>query len=187
MTASVAASPSPSSIIRPYWKPEQPPPCTKTRRPACVLFSSDSNSLIFEAAVGVTLIMWTVLLLSIIHWRRGLPSYWTHLAPGRLRLDRRPDRRRRPGNRQPPWLAGHTDGHAARAGPGRGTRRRGPPRRHLDRLPARHGRQQPLRRSDAQRLRDPRRLPAAGGDGHHRRSRDPRRHRAPRAGAHAVP
>src|ERR1700712_5275401 len=46
-----------SSIIRPYWNPEQPPPCTKTRRPLLALFSSASNSLIFEAAVSETLIM----------------------------------------------------------------------------------------------------------------------------------
>src|SRR5215204_1979981 len=57
MTASVAASPSPSSIIKPYWKPEQPPPCTNTRRPLPVLPSSVSSSLIFDAAVGDTLII----------------------------------------------------------------------------------------------------------------------------------
>src|SRR6266550_9055461 len=53
-------SPAPcpfSSIIRPYWKPEQPPPCTNTRRPLPPLFSSTSNSLIFDAAVSETLIM----------------------------------------------------------------------------------------------------------------------------------
>src|SRR3954451_17595 len=57
MTLSVEASPSPSSIIRPYWKPEQPPPWTNTRRPASSLFSSVRSSVIFSAAVGVTLIM----------------------------------------------------------------------------------------------------------------------------------
>src|SRR5438270_6070661 len=57
ITASVAASPSPSSIIRPYWNPEQPPPWTNTRKPASVLFSSCSSSVIFDAADGVTLIM----------------------------------------------------------------------------------------------------------------------------------
>ena len=31
---STSTSPTPSSIIRPYWNPEQPPPCTYTRRPA---------------------------------------------------------------------------------------------------------------------------------------------------------
>src|SRR3954467_14004406 len=46
-----------SSIIRPYWKPEQPPPCTNTRSPLPALFSSVSSSLIFEAAVSDTLIM----------------------------------------------------------------------------------------------------------------------------------
>src|SRR4051812_4163182 len=46
-----------SSIIRPYWKPEQPPPCTKTRSPLPALFSSDSSSLILDAAVSDTLIM----------------------------------------------------------------------------------------------------------------------------------
>src|SRR5258708_31755906 len=46
-----------SSIIRPYWKPEQPPPWTNTRRPLLVLFSSVSSSLIFCAAVSETLIM----------------------------------------------------------------------------------------------------------------------------------
>src|SRR6187455_574132 len=54
-SASVRASPS--SIMRPYWKPEQPPPWTNTRRPLPALFSSDSNSLIFDAAVSDTLIM----------------------------------------------------------------------------------------------------------------------------------
>src|SRR3954471_12313418 len=54
-SASVLASPS--SIIRPYWKPEQPPPWTNTRRPASSLFSSVRSSVIFSAAVGVTLIM----------------------------------------------------------------------------------------------------------------------------------
>src|SRR6476646_813624 len=131
MTASVVASPSPSSIMRPYWKPEQPPPCTNTRRPALVLFSSDSSSLISVAAVALTLIISTVLLclnqglrprtpctraalariaesqgpVLIIHWRRGLPSYRTHLAPRRLRLDRGPYRGRRPGHRPATGLA----------------------------------------------------------------------------------
>src|SRR5262249_1028632 len=53
-------SPAPwpfSSIISPYWKPEQPPPCTNTRRPLPALFSSTSSSLIFDAAVSETLIM----------------------------------------------------------------------------------------------------------------------------------
>src|ERR1041385_4392030 len=50
-----------SSIIRPYWKPEQPPPCTNTRRPLPALFSSASNSLIFDAADSETLIMGTPL------------------------------------------------------------------------------------------------------------------------------
>ena len=54
---STSAVGSPSSIIRPYWKPEQPPPCTNTRRPALALPSSESNSLIFSAATEVTLIM----------------------------------------------------------------------------------------------------------------------------------
>src|SRR5258706_11815826 len=56
-------SPAPcpfSSIIRPYWKPEQPPPCTNTRRPLLALFSSASSSLIFMAAVSETLIMETL-------------------------------------------------------------------------------------------------------------------------------
>src|SRR6185436_19095169 len=57
ITESVDSSPSPSSIIRPYWNPEQPPPCTNTRSPAPGLFSSVSNSVIFEAADGVTLII----------------------------------------------------------------------------------------------------------------------------------
>src|SRR5678815_646800 len=50
-------APPPSSIIRPYWKPEHPPPCTNTRRPLPVLPSSASSSLIFVAAVGDTLII----------------------------------------------------------------------------------------------------------------------------------
>jgi hypothetical protein len=57
MTESVVSSPSPSSIMRPYWKPEQPPPWTNTRRPALGLFSSLSSSLILVAAVDVTLII----------------------------------------------------------------------------------------------------------------------------------
>src|SRR6187549_2749750 len=50
----------PSSIIRPYWNPEQPPPCTNTRSPLLALFSSASSSLIFVAAVSETLIMATL-------------------------------------------------------------------------------------------------------------------------------
>src|SRR6187549_2158782 len=52
-------SPTPpaSSIISPYWKPEQPPPCTNTRRPLPTLPSSVSSSLIFSAALGDTLII----------------------------------------------------------------------------------------------------------------------------------
>src|SRR5688572_2464394 len=57
ITASVVASPSPSSIIRPYWNPEHPPPWTNTRSPASSLFSSASSSEIFDAAAGVTLII----------------------------------------------------------------------------------------------------------------------------------
>src|SRR5438034_5307459 len=56
-------SPAPcpfSSIIRPYWNPEQPPPWTNTRRPLLALFSSASSSLIFCAAVSETLIMRTL-------------------------------------------------------------------------------------------------------------------------------
>src|SRR5262249_58037055 len=54
-------SPAPwpfSSIINPYWNPEQPPPCTNTRSPLPALFSSASSSLIFAAAVSDTLIIW---------------------------------------------------------------------------------------------------------------------------------
>src|SRR6185295_3761957 len=51
-------TPSPfSSIIRPYWKPEHPPPCTNTRRPLPALFSSVRSSLILAAAVSDTLII----------------------------------------------------------------------------------------------------------------------------------
>src|SRR5713226_4818962 len=46
-----------SSIIRPYWKPEHPPPCTNTRKPPPAFCSSTSSSLIFDAAVSDTLIM----------------------------------------------------------------------------------------------------------------------------------
>src|SRR6185503_19230874 len=58
-------SPAPwpfSSIIRPYWKPEHPPPCTNTRKPLPALFSSASSSLIFDAADSETLIMGPALL-----------------------------------------------------------------------------------------------------------------------------
>src|SRR5918993_1347360 len=50
-------APPPSSIIRPSWKPEQPPPCTNTRRPLPALFSSVSSSLILDAAISDTLII----------------------------------------------------------------------------------------------------------------------------------
>jgi hypothetical protein len=46
-----------SSSASAYWKPEQPPPCTNTRRPLPALPSSTSSSLIFDAAVGDTLII----------------------------------------------------------------------------------------------------------------------------------
>src|SRR5688572_22382596 len=44
--------------MRPYWNPEQPPPCTNTRSPLPAFPSSTSSSLIFDAAVGDTLIIW---------------------------------------------------------------------------------------------------------------------------------
>src|SRR5687767_4785772 len=129
MTASVVASPSPSSIIRPYWNPEQPPPCTKTRRPASVLFSSASSSVIFSAAVGVTWIFISAILLGsplIIHWpdvlrtcppRRPDPAgsacYRTHLAAGWIRVDGRSRRAGGEIHRQPPGLAGRAHRHAA--------------------------------------------------------------------------
>src|SRR3954471_12121130 len=60
--------------MRPYWKPEQPPPCTNTRRPLPALFSSVSSSLILEAAVSDTLIMATLYQqpVDILH-RRHMP------------------------------------------------------------------------------------------------------------------
>src|SRR5882672_12545712 len=74
-------SPAPcpfSSIIRPYWKPEQPPPCTNTRRPLPALFSSDSSSLIFDAAVSETLIMTSLY---------QEPGWYTAQSPHALRDD----------------------------------------------------------------------------------------------------
>ena len=53
---STSTSPTPSSIIRPYWNPEQPPPCTYTRRPASFFFSSSSSWVILFAASSVTVI-----------------------------------------------------------------------------------------------------------------------------------
>src|SRR5205085_11416816 len=97
--------------------PEQPPPWTKTRSPASVLFSSASSSLILVAADGVTLIISTVLPRLIIHWRRGLSSYWTHLAPRRLRLDPRPGRGGGPIDLDPPGMARRADRDARRPGP----------------------------------------------------------------------
>ena len=55
-----------SSIIRPYWKPEQPPPWTNTRRPDSCLFSSASSSAIFDAAVGDTLMSDSVTLVMVM-------------------------------------------------------------------------------------------------------------------------
>src|SRR5438093_13138912 len=84
--------PPASSIIKPYWNPEQPPPCTNTRRPLPVLPSSARSSLIFEAAVGDTLIIasvspWKrpVIIASAEAWQQaepetgldGLPPYLT--------------------------------------------------------------------------------------------------------------
>ena len=51
-----------SSIISPHWKPEHPPPWTKTRRPLPVFPSSVSSSLIFEAAAVDTFTIISVLL-----------------------------------------------------------------------------------------------------------------------------
>src|SRR5687768_8855409 len=67
-------APPPSSIIRPYWKPEQPPPCTNTRRPLPVLPSSDSSSLIFEAAEGETLMsveVWVSVIMEKLYYNRN--------------------------------------------------------------------------------------------------------------------
>ena len=51
---SASASPEPSSIINPYWNPEQPPPCTKTRNPASFFCSSANSAWILLAAASVT-------------------------------------------------------------------------------------------------------------------------------------
>src|SRR6266550_9156776 len=56
-----SATPPLSSIISPYWNPEQPPPCTNTRSPLPTLFSSLSSSLIFEAAAGDTFTIFSFL------------------------------------------------------------------------------------------------------------------------------
>src|ERR1700733_15231448 len=56
-------SPAPcpfSSIIIPYWNPEQPPPCTNTRKPLPAFCSSANSSLTFAAAVSEMLIMTVV-------------------------------------------------------------------------------------------------------------------------------
>src|SRR6185312_13941965 len=63
-----------SSIISPYWKPEQPPPCTNTRRPLPPLFSSVSSSLIFPAAVSETLIMILISPGNLYHYTACLSS-----------------------------------------------------------------------------------------------------------------
>src|SRR6185436_13298428 len=74
-------SPAPplSSIMRPYWKPEQPPPCTNTRRPLPALFSSVNSSLIFAAAVSDTLIIVSPRVGH--HYTIGSPMPFVALAP----------------------------------------------------------------------------------------------------------
>ena len=42
-----------SSKVKPYWKPEQPPPCTKTRSFSSGLPSSAIRSATFAAALSV--------------------------------------------------------------------------------------------------------------------------------------
>src|SRR6185436_7303500 len=75
-------SPTPplSSIISPYWNPEQPPPCTKTRSPLPTLPSSVSSSLIFEAAVVETFTIF-----SILQGKRPLEIIRS--VPGTYKLD----------------------------------------------------------------------------------------------------
>src|SRR5207248_6568000 len=103
---------------------------TNTLKPASVLFSSFSSSVIFDAADGVTLIMSANLLWpSIIHCDRGPPDalrarhphrpgtprpahYWTPLAAGRPRLGCRAHRRGRSVHRQPARVAGCADKNA---------------------------------------------------------------------------
>src|SRR2546421_1044840 len=72
-------SPTPplSSIMSPYWNPEQPPPCTNTRSPLPTLPSSVSSSLIFEAAVVETFTIF-----SILQGKEAPPNYKRPL-PGR--------------------------------------------------------------------------------------------------------
>src|SRR3954463_16245090 len=49
----VSSSATASSNVKPYWKPEQPPPCTKTRSFSSGLPSSSTSSLTLAAALSV--------------------------------------------------------------------------------------------------------------------------------------
>src|SRR5438445_7909936 len=154
-----------SSIIRPYWKPEQPPPWTNTRKPLLALFSSASSSLIFMAAVSETLIMKTLYQepVGILHSRLHAVRPNSHGFPGKTdRIGRNA-------------VAGHRRG-AARPGarPGAPTAPAG----------TRHGRGRAARRRPA-----PAAVAAAEIPRREARARRPgvcrRADSAPRAGAHA--
>ncbi len=49
----VSSSATASSNVNPYWKPEQPPPCTNTRSFSSGLPSSSTSSLTLAAALSV--------------------------------------------------------------------------------------------------------------------------------------
>src|ERR1700761_1990045 len=49
----VSSSATASSNVKPYWKPEQPPPCTNTRSFSSGLPSSSTSSLTLAAALSV--------------------------------------------------------------------------------------------------------------------------------------
>src|SRR5690606_33705986 len=53
LSSTVSSSLTASSKVKPYWKPEQPPPCTNTRSFSSGLPSSSSRSLTLAAAESV--------------------------------------------------------------------------------------------------------------------------------------
>src|SRR3546814_17338321 len=102
LSSAVSSSLTASSKVKPYWKPEQPPPCTNTRSLSSELPSSASRSLTLAAAesvktngdggawrstVSVTALMVELLAATgRIGWAAGQPRYidYSADAPGKI-------------------------------------------------------------------------------------------------------
>src|SRR6187402_2519835 len=105
LAIAVSSSLTISSKVKPYWKPEQPPPCTNTRSLRSGLPSSSTSSLTLLAALSVktsggggasasgelTICSATALMQRSWQWRKGEKPDYRRTGRHALAAGTRPD------------------------------------------------------------------------------------------------